>query len=109
MIDSVEYAIEQFKIRKREIVSLEYRMLVFEEDTSYLILNAHNGSIFFKVITLPNDTLITGDNNAMIVNEEQNGLFVAEFIEEFSGQVIIELPFPAERNTIFQFLQVNLV
>lgn len=109
MFDLIQYAKEQLAIRGLKASLMEYRTLVFPDTTWFLELDAWNGIIFFQhPFDLPVGTLITGDNNALEVNVRLTNEKAPNMIEEFTGQVTVELTSQPENFNIVQYLQVYL-
>jgi hypothetical protein len=109
MFDLIQYAKEQLAIRGLKAQYMAYKTIEFP-DTSWLLeLDAWNGIIFFQhPFDLPVGTLITGDNNAIEVNTRLTNEKAPNMIEEFCGQVIVELKSEPENSSIVQYLQVYL-
>jgi hypothetical protein len=109
MFDAIGYVMEILSSRGVRASSIEYRTHIFGDDEYYLDLNARNGMIFFiNPIQLPNETIITGDNNRIVLDDLINGTTAPDRIEEFTGQVIVELPEPPGSYKVIQYLQVQL-
>lgn len=106
MFDLIGYAHEQLAIRGIKAQYMEYKTLVFPDTTWLLELDAYNGTIFFQhPFNFPEGTLIMGDNNAIRIDQRITNESAPFRIEEFSGQVTIEL-FAPEYQPIVQYLQV---
>ncbi len=107
MFDLIAYAKEQLAIRGKKAQYMEHKTLVFPDSSWLLEIDAYNGTVFFQnPMDFPEGTIIMGDNNAIRIDQWLTNENSPYRIEEFSGQVTVELTSSPERQPIVQYLQV---
>lgn len=109
MFDLITYAKEQLAMRGLKAQYMEYKALVFPQDSWRMEINAWNGIVFFQhPFDFPIGTRIIGDNNGIVILPFLTNEKAPCRIEEFCGQVVVEMYNAPENQPVVHYLHIYL-
>ena len=104
MYDHLVFIQSQLKQRQIEPALQQFYRIDLPVGTSHYQFYAYNELLFLtNAAALPPGTLIHSDSRARVIPSDVQLL---EGIEDYSGTISVEFPFPLEVDTTMEFIQI---